>query len=94
MFRRMRDLNNEASKRCRENRKLKFAALCDERDREFERNQELRSKVRELEHEVARNKAYIMEHVLKNPGAVRADAQWSSMADSAADFVQLFAGLQ
>eukprot|EP00088_Acartia_fossae_P043815 TRINITY_DN4627_c0_g1_i2.p1 TRINITY_DN4627_c0_g1~~TRINITY_DN4627_c0_g1_i2.p1 ORF type:complete len:580 (+),score=183.11 TRINITY_DN4627_c0_g1_i2:618-2357(+) len=94
-YRRMRDLNNEASKRCRENRKLKFAALCEEGDREFKRNQELKTKLSEMEREAASLKAYIMEHVLKIPaGGVHADAQWSSMADSAADFVQLLASLQ
>jgi len=48
-YRRMRDLNNEASKRCRQNRKNKFIAVEIEMEYLEEKNKELKFKVRKME---------------------------------------------
>jgi len=62
-FRRMRDLNNEASRRCRENRKLKQ----EEAERELQElmviNQERRRMVAEMERQVQEMKARILQDV-------------------------------
>jgi len=62
-FRRMRDLNNEASRRCRENRKLKQ----EEAERELKElmviNQERRRMVAEMERQVQEMKARILQDV-------------------------------
>merc|ERR1719234_2149088 len=62
-FRRMRDLNNEASRRCRENRKLKQ----EEAERELQElmviNQERRRVVEEMERQVQEMKAKILQDV-------------------------------
>lgn len=52
-YRRMRDLNNDASKRCRQNRKAKFAALEMEKEQLLEKNSELKFKVKKMEEIVA-----------------------------------------
>jgi len=52
-YRRMRDLNNEASKRCRQNRKNKFIAVEIEMEYLEEKNKELKFKVRKMEEIVA-----------------------------------------
>jgi len=52
-YRRMRDLNNDASKRCRQNRKSKFAVLEMEKDELLEKNSELKFKVKKMEEIVA-----------------------------------------
>lgn len=62
-FRRMRDLNNEASRRCRENRKLKQ----EEAERELQQlmviNQEKKRIVAEMEKQVKEMKARILQDV-------------------------------
>merc|ERR1711974_457956 len=62
-FRRMRDLNNEASRRCRENRKLKQ----EEAERELKDlllvNKERKRIVAEMEKQVKEMKARILQHV-------------------------------
>jgi len=52
-YRRMRDLNNDASKRCRQNRKQKFAILEMEKEQLLEKNSELKFKVKKMEEIVA-----------------------------------------
>lgn len=52
-YRRMRDLNNDASKRCRQNRKTKFAVLEMEKDQLLVKNSELKFKVKKMEEIVA-----------------------------------------
>lgn len=59
-YRRMRDLNNEASRRCRENRKRKLVTLEQEEEIEKERNGDLQMKVRLLEEQVSRIKEAIL----------------------------------
>jgi len=49
----MRDLNNDASKRCRQNRKQKFAILEMEKEQLLEKNSELKFKVKKMEEIVA-----------------------------------------
>jgi len=51
--RRMRDLNNEASKKCREKRKMKQTVIEDECSRMEERNRLLLKKLQRLESEVS-----------------------------------------
>ena len=63
----MRDLNNEASKRCRENGKQKLATLTTEESIERERNNDLRMKVRLLEEQVKRVKDAILHAIV--PGS-------------------------
>jgi hypothetical protein len=55
-YRRMRDLNNEASKRCRQNRKRKFGTLIDSESDLRERNAELKMKCKQMEELVERLK--------------------------------------
>lgn len=52
-YRRMRDLNNDASKRCRQNRKTKFTVLEMEKDQLIVKNSELKFKVKKMEEIVA-----------------------------------------
>jgi len=62
-YRRMRDLNNEASKRCRENRKSKFQILEEELDELKARNLELTVRWRRLESAVQKIKQQYIEFV-------------------------------
>ena len=55
-YRRMRDLNNEASWRCRENRKLRLGSVEADLRRQTERNLQLKAAVCALETRVARLK--------------------------------------
>ena len=55
-YRRMRDLNNEASWRCRENRKLRLGSVEADLWRQAEHNLQLKAAVRALETRVARLK--------------------------------------
>jgi len=48
-YRRMRDLNNEASKRCRQNRKYKLVAIEIEKEQLEKYNKELKFKVKKME---------------------------------------------
>jgi len=52
-YRRMRDLNNEASRKCRIKRKNKFSQLLDEKDQLMIRNNELKAMTSKMEEEVA-----------------------------------------
>merc|ERR1719410_3115164 len=62
-FRRMRDLNNEASRRCRENRKLKQELAERELEELLVINKERRRMVAEMEKQVAEMKAKILQSV-------------------------------
>jgi len=62
-YRRMRDLNNEASKRCRENRKRKQEVLEEECEQLKERNTHLKAKLRKLESAVAKLKSCVLTNV-------------------------------
>lgn len=68
-YRRMRDLNNEASKRCRENRKMKNVGQEEELDVLKRRNTELRRRLRKLEAQVRRVKEYYQQHIVLGNGA-------------------------
>jgi len=67
-YRRMRDLNNIASKRCRQNRKRKFEALLGEEDALRKRNAELRIRCKHMEELVSDLKRKFIERV-SNPNA-------------------------
>ena len=59
-YRRMRDLNNEASKRCRQKRKMKFQEMEEYEEELRSKNQELRIRCQNLEDLVEKmKKAYI-----------------------------------
>ena len=62
-YRRMRDLNNEASKRCRQNRKRKFAKIEEEEEELKSQNRELKAKCRQLEDLVGQLKRRFIEKV-------------------------------
>merc|ERR1719195_2222430 len=47
-YRRMRDLNNEASRKCRENRKRKAATADVEMEREMEKNRQLKATLEKM----------------------------------------------
>jgi len=66
-YRRMRDLNNEASKRCRENRKKKYEALEAEADELKAKNLQLKAKLQRIESAVMKAKNYYITHIV--PGA-------------------------
>ena len=66
-YRRMRDLNNLASRRCRQNRKQKLSTLSTEESREREKNDDLKMKVRLLEEQVKRVKDAIFKSIV--PGS-------------------------
>ena len=59
----MRDLNNEASKRCRQNRKRKFAKIEEEEEELKSQNRELKAKCRQLEDLVGQLKRRFIEKV-------------------------------
>ncbi len=63
-YRRMRDLNNIASQRCRQNRKRKLEILQSEEEKETERNNDLKIKVRLLEEQVKRVKDAIFKSIV------------------------------
>ena len=62
-YRRMRDLNNLASKRCRQNRKRKFEDLLGEEEKLRARNAELRMRCRHMEDLVAGLKKQFIDKV-------------------------------
>ena len=64
-YRRMRDLNNAASKRCRVNRKRKSEIQEEEQVLEAARNMELKIKVQDLESQVAKFKTAIFDLIKK-----------------------------
>jgi len=63
-YRRMRDLNNEASKRCRENRKRRQDHLEAECEALKERNIKLHAKLSRLENVVGRVKTFYLTHIV------------------------------
>jgi len=78
-YRRMRDLNNEASKRCRENRKGKFAQLEEQRDTLMVRNQALRKRLSTLEANVRKLKSFYLEHLAAGRELPRPELMWSML---------------
>merc|ERR1712061_266489 len=64
-YRRMRELNNAASKRCRINRKRKFNDMEEEQTLLAARNMELRNKVADLESQVSKFKTAIFDMIKK-----------------------------
>merc|ERR1712228_379840 len=64
-YRRMRDLNNAASKRCRVNRKRKSEMQEEEQVLEAARNMELKIKVQDLGSQVAKFKTAIFDLIKK-----------------------------
>ena len=50
-YRRMRDLNNEASRKCRKNRKSKAALAEVELEEEMRKNEDLRQRLSDMEKE-------------------------------------------
>jgi len=59
-YRRQRDLNNVASKRCRENRKRKQSELEEELMEQQRRNLELKSRLESMAAKVQRVKEYML----------------------------------
>merc|ERR1711944_136288 len=83
-YRRMRDLNNVASQRCRLKRKEKQQAAIDELTQEQEKNRELSMKVRLLEEQVAALKKHFIKKI-SNPRSVATtsvaqSSQWDMMS--------------
>jgi hypothetical protein len=68
-YRRMRDLNNVASQRCRLKRKQKAQSSFDDLKKEEEKNRELSMKVRLLEEQVAALKKHFINKI-SNPRSV------------------------
>jgi len=66
-YRRMRDLNNEASKRCRQNRKLKINDLLMEEEELKARNRELNVKFELLQEQVTALKKLFLHRVVNPP---------------------------
>jgi len=69
-YRRMRDLNNEASKRCRQNRKRKQASLEEEAEALQRKNAELQLRVGQMEELLERLKSKFVEKVA-NPSGLK-----------------------
>ena len=65
-YRRMRDLNNEASRKCRNNRNQKMSAKEQEYQEEEEKNRMLKDQLQEIESKVAKwrlkSKGIVFEH--------------------------------
>lgn len=74
-YRRMRDLNNAASKRCRLNRKRKFDDLEMQVDQEESRNTILKTRVQVLEEQVEKFKKAIIAMHKKKPSASEIQTQ-------------------
>ena len=77
-YRRMRDLNNAASKRCRVNRKLKFDRQEHELTNLQTRNLKLKNEVESLEERVAKAKKIIFAMVAKKQNNVNNQPQAAS----------------
>merc|ERR1712213_294535 len=80
-YRRMRDLNNEASKRCRENRKSKLGNAEAELRNLYEKNLQLKETVAHYESMVARLKSKFLQRV-QNPSQEIAFARRRQMSQS------------
>lgn len=79
-YRRSRDLNNVASKRCRENRKRRHQEAEEEALRLEARNIELNRRLRALEAKVRKFKEIYMQHILpggRNINPAYLDVLWS-----------------
>jgi hypothetical protein len=76
-YRRSRDLNNVASKRCRENRKQRRIQLEQEAEKLQKKNAELKCRLRLLEARVRRVKTYFMTKLL--PGGTIAEYEHTSL---------------
>lgn len=85
-YRRMRDLNNEASKRCRESRKRKFDELERERDTELQRNMDLKKRFKSLEQAVAKLKQYYVANLARGGCPPDPSVMWSMMNLKPEDF--------
>lgn len=80
-WRRGRDLNNVASKKCRENRKLRQQCLEQEAEQLMAKNAALKRKLRAIEAKVRRVKEYYLTQMLPGGGIVDPDSlerMWSS----------------
>jgi len=86
-YRRMRDLNNEASKRCRESRKRKFDALERERDTELQRNMDLKKRFTDLQAEVFKLKEFYVSNYAPGARPIPDPALMWSMMDLKPDDV-------
>ena len=86
-YRRMRDLNNEASKRCRESRKRKFDALERERDTELQRNMDLKKRFTDLQAEVSKLKEFYVSNYAPGARPIPDPALMWSMMDLKPDDV-------
>ena len=79
-YRRSRDLNNVASKRCRENRKQRQIDMEEEAEQLISKNLKLKQRLLDLEAKVRRMKEYYLTNVL--PGGVvdpeSLEKMWSS----------------
>jgi len=80
-YRRMRDLNNAASKRCRLNRKRKFDDLEMQVDQEESRNTILKTRVQVLEEQVEKFKKAIIAMHKKKPSASEIQTQYPPKFD-------------
>lgn len=78
-YRRMRDLNNEASKRCRENRKNKFEKLEAECEELKERNLQLKARFRRLEEAVRRLKTVYLASIAGGGDLPDVTEMWSTL---------------
>jgi len=85
-YRRMRDLNNEASKRCREGRKRKFEELERERDTELQRNADLNRRLKSLENHVSKLKQYYVSNLAAQGSCPDPTLMWSMMNLKPEDF--------
>jgi len=68
-YRRMRDLNNEASKRCREKRKQKFNEMEKELQMQIQRNSLLQTKLKRIEATLMKVKSYYLTNLVPGQGA-------------------------
>jgi len=75
-YRRMRDLNNEASKRCRENRKRKNQQLEEEAEQLMLKNARLKERLKKLERTVLKAKNFYIRHLSQVP--VDRSLPWST----------------
>jgi len=90
-YRRMRDLNNEASKRCREKRKVKFHELVIERDIELEKNIELRNTLANMQQQVETLKEYFTTNcIAPNVAPALANVDWHQEGLSQEEFRQKY----
>jgi len=90
-YRRMRDLNNEASRRCRQNRKSKFFQLEIEREQLEKKNKALKFKLQKMEEIVSTLKQKFISDI-SNPAAQKKTTAPATVVS--ADLVQDFGFIQ